>query len=118
MSQLIKPPSSVVLLVGREEFSPPSSFNGQACVATDDCIAIGVADGPTTVSLGPTPGSGVLVALARHVIETEGLVSLRDVYSREYDNMGSPAGHALVTVWGDDLTAPSELVIQVEEHRD
>jgi len=107
----------VVLLVGREEFSPPSSFNGQTCVATSDCLAIGVADSPTTVSLGPSPGSGGLTVLARHVIETEGLLSLRDVYSREYDNMGSPAGQALVTVWGNDPTEPSELVIQVEEHR-
>jgi hypothetical protein len=115
--QLIEPPNSVVLLVGREEFSPPSSFNGQTCVATSDCLAIGVADSPTTVTLGPSPASGELTVLAQHVIETEGLVSLRDVYSREYETMGSPAGHALVTVWGNDPTEPSELVIQVVEHR-
>ncbi len=68
------------------------------------------------MTLGPSPASGELTVLAQHVIETEGLVSLRDVYSREYETMGSPAGHALVTVWGNDPAEPSELVIQVAEH--
>lgn len=110
----IEPANSVVLLVGREQFTPPSSFGGLTCVATDDCVAIAVGS-PTSISLGPSVGTGSLEVLGEFVIETEGLVSLRDVFSREFETMGSPAGPARVTVWGNRPNEPSELVIQVAE---
>jgi hypothetical protein len=112
----IEPPNSVLLLVGREEFSPPASFAGQTCVATTDCIAIGVVsvdDSPVMVTLGPAPTSDGLLELARFEIETEGLLSLRDVYSREYEAVGVPAGLVGVIVWGNHDTEPGELVIEV-----
>ena len=46
-------------------------------------------------------------------IESEGLLSLRDVYSREYDAMGVDAGRVHVTVWADDLSEPGEVTLLV-----
>lgn len=113
---MIAPPNSVLLVVGREEFTPPRTFGGEACVATGDCLAIAVADvsdTPTAVTLAPAPDTRGLVVLGRFEIETEGLLSVRDVYSREYDTMGAPAGRAAVTVWGDHDQAPSRVALQV-----
>jgi hypothetical protein len=110
----IVPPSSVLLLVGREEFTPPTTFGGRACVATVDCVAIAVASvnvSPTSVTLAPTMDRTDLVRLADVEIESEGLLSLRDVYSREYDAMGVVPGLTRVVVWGDSESEPSELAI-------
>lgn len=54
VGQLVEPPNSVILLVGRDEFAPPHSFAGVICAATADCIAVGVInvqDAPTLVAL-------------------------------------------------------------------
>ena len=99
MSRLVRPPHSVVLVVGREQFTVPGSFAGRTCVATADCLAIsvvsveasatqiGVADGPD-----PRDGAGGLARLGEFQLETEGLLSIRDVYSREYENVGVTPG--------------------------
>jgi len=50
MSPLVEPQHSVILVVGREQFTPPRTFGGDACTATHDCVAIGV----RTVEDGPT----------------------------------------------------------------
>ena len=42
------------------------------------------------------------------------MVSARDVYSREYDTHGVPAGMAVVTVWGDAAEDPRHVAVQVE----
>jgi hypothetical protein len=106
----------VLLLVGREQFTPPRSFEGAACAATADCIAVGVLsvdDGPTLASFAQAtdPTLGMLGAFT---IESEGLLSLRDVYSREYDSIGVDAGAVRVTVLGNDSSAPSEVTFVVE----
>ena len=124
MSRLVRPPHSVVLVVGREQFTVPGSFAGRTCVATADCLAIsvvsveasatqiGVADGPD-----PRDGAGGLARLGEFQLETEGLLSVRDVYSREYENVGVTPGLTTVTVWGDEVVEPSQIVLQVAVDR-
>lgn len=112
---MVHPPNSVLLLVGREEFQPPASFAGKLCVATADCIAVGVLssqDGPTAVSIEPAPSATASVRLAEFVLETEGQLSVRDVYNREYLSVGVDPGRVLVTVWGDDTSEPSNVIFQ------
>ena len=114
MSLTVQPPKSVLLLVGREDFAPPTTFGGRACAATADCLAVAVAaDTLVQVSLGPAGGTGDLVRLGAFELESEGLLSLRDVYSREYDTVGVEPGLSAVTVWGDDAEDPTEVVLQV-----
>ena len=116
MTRMIEPPNSVILLVGREEFSPPATFAGGIAVATHDCVAIGVLsvdDGPTAVDLVPEAETQGLIRLGEFVIETEGLVSLRDVYNREYDALGTEPGSCHVTVWGNDDAEPNEVTLEV-----
>ena len=116
MSPLVEPQHSVLLVVGREQFTPPSTFGGEACTSTRDCVAVGVRsveDGPTDVTITPEPGRDDLVNLGEFEVETEGLLSVRSVYNREYDAMGVPPGLARLTVWGNADTEPSEVVVQV-----
>jgi hypothetical protein len=116
MSRLVEPQHSVILVVGREQFTPPKTVGGEACTATHDCVAIGVRsveDGPTDVTISPEGGTGVLVRLGEFQVETEGLLSVRSVYNKEYDAMGVPPGHASVTIWGNTDSEPSEVLIQV-----
>ena len=56
---MVEPQHSVLLVVGREQFTPPSTFGGEACTATGD------------------------------------------------------PGFALVTIWGNADTEPSEVLVQV-----
>lgn len=109
---VVEPAHCVLLLVGREDFTPPGSFGGATCVTTHDCLAIGVAT-QTSVEVAPEPATGSLVRLGEFRIESEGLLSLRSVYSREYDNIGVDPGLVLVTVWADDPDEPAELALQV-----
>ena len=116
MSPLVEPQHSVILVVGREQFTPPKTFGGETCTATRDCVAIGVRtveDGPTEVTISPEAATGGLVRLDEFQVETEGLLSVRSVYNREYDAMGVPPGLALVTIWGNLDTEPSEVLVQV-----
>ena len=116
MSPLVEPQHSVILVVGREQFTPPTTFGGEACTSTPDCVAIGVHtvdDGPTLVTISPELATGELVVLGEFELETEGLLSVRSVYNREYDAMGVPPGLARVTIWGNTDTEPSELLVQV-----
>lgn len=109
---MIEPPNSVLLLVGREEFTPPATFAGATCVATSDCIAIGVrsvGDGPTLVAFAEAMDTSGLVTLGEFTIESEGQLSLRDVYNREYDARGVDAGSVAVRVLGNDESGPSDV---------
>lgn len=113
MSPTGEVPSAVLLLVGREDFTPPRSFAGGTCVATHDCLAVGVTtpqDGPTDVGFAVEPGgSSGLVELGRFSLESEGLLSLRDVYNRELESAGVEAGLVEVTVLGDHREEPSRV---------
>ncbi len=112
---VVEPPNAVLFLVGREDYDPPRSFGDRTCVATADCIATGVVAGaPTTISFSAEAPSRRLHDLGRHVIETEGLLSVRDVYTREYVSVGVEPGRVAVTTWGDDESEPAELVFQVQ----
>lgn len=114
MSLTVEPPQSVLLLVGREDFTPPTTFGGKACAATADCLAIAVVSGaPVLVSLGPVGDTGHLVRLDEFDLESEGHLSLRDVYSREYETVGVEPGLSTVTLWANDADEPSELVLTV-----
>jgi hypothetical protein len=107
----------VLLLVGREDFTVPSTFAGGTCAATHDCLVVGVrtaADGPTEVSLSPAPGSAALGELGSFALESEGLLSLRDVWGREYDAIGAGPGTVTVTVWANDPREPDRLHLQVD----
>jgi hypothetical protein len=113
---VIEPPNSVILLVGREEFTPPQSFGGAAAVATHDCVAVGVVsvdDGATTVTLGPESDRSDSTRLGEFVIETEGQVSVRDIYNREYEALSVEPGRCMVTVWGNDQSEPSVVTLEV-----
>lgn len=116
MSAVIAPPHSVLLLVGREEYTPPGTFGGAIAVARLDCVAVGVLsadDGPTTVHLVPEADPAGLIRLGEFVIETEGLVSLRDVYGREYETVGTEPGRCHVSVWGNDVSEPDKVVFEI-----
>ena|SRR5689334_9410864 len=116
MTVMIEPPNSVVLVVGREEFTPPSTFEGQTCVATGDCIAISVInvyDAPTMVTLSTSPDTSHLLKLGEFVLETEGFISVRDVYNQEHQAAGVPPGVTHVTVWGSHETEPHEVALQI-----
>ena len=104
-----------MLLVGREDYSPPTSFAGSPCVGTVDCVAVATlspVDGPTTVSVAPSARPG-LVTLGDFTIESEGQVSVRDVFHREHDAMGVEPGHVVVRVLADDADEPTEVVFVV-----
>src|SRR6478672_8890712 len=76
VAPLIEPPNSVLLVVGREEFTPPGSFGGRVCAATYDCVAIGVVsvdDAPTLVAFSPAVTRADLQQLGRFTLETEGM---------------------------------------------
>ena len=116
VSPSVEPQHSVILVVGREQFTPPKTFGGEACTATHDCVAIGVRsveDGPTDVTISPEAGTAALVRLGEFQVETEGLLSVRSVYNKEYDAMGVRPGHASVTIWGNTDSEPSEVLVQV-----
>ena len=67
---LIETRNDVLLLVGREDFSPPRSFGGAAAVATHDCVAFAVGEGPVTVEVTPFAAPN-LQRLGEFVIEAE-----------------------------------------------
>jgi hypothetical protein len=113
--QDVEPPHSVLIVVGREEFTPPSSFGGSACAATDDCIVVAVRDvedGPTTLSMSVT-APAALTRLGEFRLLSEGLVGVRDLSFREHEAVGVDSGWATVTVWGDAEQEPSQIVVQV-----
>jgi hypothetical protein len=116
VSPLIEPPNSVLLLVGREEFTPPDTFAGATCAASFDCIAVGVLsvdDGPTSATFSQAADMSGLVTLGEFSIESEGQLSLRDVYHREYDSLGVDVGVVRVTVLANDECEPCELTFLV-----
>ncbi len=118
MPTLLALPGSVLFLVGREQFTPPRSFDGGTCVSTVDCVAVAVsevADGPVAVTLSPAPGGSGLRVLGEFDVETEGQLSVRDLYNREHESVGVPAGAAHVVVWGDADDQPSEVALQFSE---
>lgn len=107
---LIETRNDVLLLVGREDFSPPRSFGGAAATATHDCVAFAVGDGPVTVELSPVAAAG-MHDLGEFTIEAEGLLSLRDVWNKEYDAAGVTPGLTRITVRGDDPSAPTRVAL-------
>jgi hypothetical protein len=118
VSPLLEPASSVLLVVGREEFTPPSSFAGRTCAASHDCVALAVADvhdSPTDIGLSPAPDTTGLTVVGEFDLESEGLVFLRDVYGREYDAVGVEPGAAHVTVWANRADRPDRVAVQISE---
>ncbi|MGW5240055.1 hypothetical protein ACWEOW_14085 [Monashia sp. NPDC004114] len=116
MATEIEPRNSVVLLVGRDEFTPPASFANSTVAATNDCVAVGVvsvADGLTTVELEPTPHIAGLSRLGEFSLETEGQVSIRDVHNRVYEVLLVVPGKCAVTVWGNDPAEPDVVAFEV-----
>jgi hypothetical protein len=113
---LVEPPNSVLLLVGREDFTPPASFGGGNWAATEDCLAVGtvsVDDAPTLVAVGPAPSTSGLIELADVTLESEGFLSLRSVFSHEYETVGVDPGLTRVVVWANDESEPSEVYFEV-----
>lgn len=87
-------------------------------MATSDCVAIAVIsvdDAATLVGFTASPDRNDLMMLGTFHIETEGQMSVRDIYNREYDAVGVPPGVSLVTVWGNDSVEPSEIEFQISE---
>lgn len=54
-----------------------------------------------------------LVHLGDFAIETEGQVSVRDVYNREYESLRIEPGSGLVTVRGNDDSEPNDVTFEV-----
>ncbi len=105
-----------MLLVGREDYTAPTSFGGATSIATTDCIAVATlspVDGPTFVSVAPSVDQPGLVMLGEYTIESEGLVSVRDVFHREHDAMGVEAGYVEVRVLANHADEPDEVVFVV-----
>ena len=105
-----------MLLVGREDYTAPTSFGGATLIATVDCIAVATlspVDGPTVVSVAPSADDPGLVQLGEFTIESEGQVSVRDVFFREHDAMGVEPGYVDVRVLANDPVAPDEVVFVV-----
>ena len=69
-------------------------------------------DGCTSVSVAPSAPDH-LRPLGEFTIESEGQVSLRDVFHREHDAMGVEPGYVEVRVLGNHPTEPNELVFVV-----
>lgn len=118
MAPLVEPPSPVLLIVGREEFTPPSTFGGQSCVATQDCLAVGVVssdEAPTSVEFSGAVARSDLQRLGRFTLESEGSLSIRDVYNREYTSAGVTPGRVDLTVWGNHTQEPSEVLVEIQE---
>lgn len=116
MPLTIELPNGVLVLVGREDFSPPTSFGGRSCAATHDCLAISVRhgqEGPVEVDLDPEASRAGLTEVGRFVLESEGLLSLRDTWGREHAGYGVEPGHVGVTVWTDDEREPTRVAIDV-----
>jgi hypothetical protein len=114
---MVEPPNSVLLLVGRDEFTPPTALAGQPCAATTDCLAVGVVnvdDAPTLVSRGKERGAPELIRLGDFELVCDGKLSLRDVYNREYEAMVIEPGLVRLSVWGNDDMEPCEVVFQVD----
>jgi hypothetical protein len=106
-----------VLLVGREDYAAPTSFGGASCIATPDCIAVATlspVDGPTVVSIVPTAERPGFVTLGEFTIESEGQVSVRDVFHRDHDAMGVEPGYVEVRVLANDAVEPDEVVFVVQ----
>jgi hypothetical protein len=104
----------------RDQFTPPSNFAGATCIATKNCIAIGVIsvdDAPTLVGFATLPDPNDLLPLGTFSIHTDGQLSLRDVNNHAYATIEVPAGIASLTVWGNDTNEPCELAIQVHATR-
>ncbi len=105
-----------MLLVGREDYAAPTSFGGATCIATPDCIAVATlspVDGPTVVSVAPYADDPALVTLGEFTIESEGQVSVRDVFFREHDAMGVEPGYVDVRVRANDADEPDQVVFVV-----
>lgn len=118
MAPIVEPPSSVLLVVGREEFTPPSTFGGESCAASHDCVAIGVVsvdDAPTSVDFSGAVARDDLQRLGRFTVETEGSLSIRDVYNREHASAGVTPGSVDLTIWGNDAQEPSEVLVEIQE---
>lgn len=119
MSPQIRPSHPVVLLVGREEFTPPRSFAGAATAATHDCLAVGLSDsGEVQVQVVPSTETAVvdrldLDHLGDFDLESEGQLSVRDVHGREHDSIGVEPGSHRVTVLGTHPSEPDEVVFVV-----
>jgi hypothetical protein len=112
---IIEPANSVVLVVGRDQYTPPRSLDGEACSATDDCIAVGVVsvdDRPTHVRFGDASTIESLLMLGRFPIPSDGTISIRDIHGREYLNIETRPGVTSVTIWGNDTSEPSQIVVQ------
>ena len=121
VSPQIRPSYPVVLLVGREDFTPPGSFAGANVAATHDCLAVGLratTAGPVQVQVVPSTESAVvdrpdLDHLGDFEVESEGHLCVRDVHGREYDAMGVDPGTHRVTVLGTDPAEPDDVVFVV-----
>jgi hypothetical protein len=113
---LIGPSNSLILLVGREEFTPPATLAESIAAATEDCVAVGVRtvdDGPTTVALVPKADASGQMRLGDFAIETDGRASVRDAYNREYVAIAPEPGRCFVTVWGNDTSEPDQVIFEV-----
>jgi hypothetical protein len=70
---------------------------------------LSVDDGPTLASIALVKDAPGLMRLGEFSIESEGQLSLRDVYNREYDACSVDVGLVHVTVLANDVSEPSEV---------
>ncbi len=114
---MVEPPNSIVLIVGREQFTLPTGFGGATSVGTKDCVALGVRSvdqGPTSITVAADrPTSAGMTLIGEHELESEGLLSVRDVYSRELLSAGVEPGLCTVAIWGNDPSEPDAVTLVV-----
>ena len=85
-------------------------------MATVDCVAIAVTsvdDAPTFASFITAVTRDDLGRLDEFSLDTEGTVSIGDLYNREYMAIGVNPGSVPMAIWGNHLRKPGEIVLEV-----
>ena len=116
-SLMVEPPNSVILIVGRDEFTPPLNIGPDGSAATEDCVAVAtvsVQDAQTRIGLGTNPQTDEYAILCEYLLRTDGVVSIRNVLNEVYLSHKTPGPRARVRVWVDTLDGePLEISVQI-----
>jgi hypothetical protein len=116
----VRPPNSLILVVGSSEPEVPESLNGLLVASTASCVAVGTfsePDGETTVVLTderpPQVTSNLLsCAFSGSLESATGRVRLESVDGEIYLESSYKPGQINVTIWVDNSIEPSLIVVE------
>jgi hypothetical protein len=115
MSPMIEPPNSLILIVGRDEFTPPTQIT-RPITTTLDCLVIGtinVQDAPTLISIGTDPDIDDLEYLDEISIESDGEISVRDIYNNVHASVTVQPGVISIAIWTSGIPEPREIACKI-----